>query len=65
MRQRGELEQQKYKIMTLARKAIRARHAADADDEINEYLPALEARLDALEPGEVFELDVKSILEGS
>lgn len=66
MRQRGELEQAKYKIMTLARKAIRARHAADADDEINEFLPNLERQIDAsIQAGQPFVLDVQSILEGS
>jgi hypothetical protein len=65
MKRRGELEQQKFRIMKMARTAIRAYYASLADDRINDFLPVLEEQLNALEEGVEYELDVKSILEGS
>lgn len=65
MRQLSPIEREKAKLLKLARTIIRARHAAAADDELNEVLPRLEIEIDkAIQAGKVYELDVRSVLEG-
>ena len=65
MRQLSPIEREKAKLLKLARTLIRAKHSAAADDELNEKLPLLELQIDkAIQSGKVYELDVRSVLEG-
>jgi len=64
MRQYGEIEQQKRALLKAARSAIRLKHSLAADEEINQRLPEIERDIDrAIQQGQVFELDVQSILQ--
>lgn len=52
MIQKTPLEVAKYKIMKATRMSIRLKYSLMADEEINERLPELEARIDlALQNG--------------
>ena len=65
MRQLSPIEREKAKLLKLARTLIRAKHSAAADDELNEKLPLLELQIDkAIQSGKVYELDIRSVLEG-
>ena len=65
MRQLSPIEREKATLLKLARILIRAKHSAAADDELNEKLPKLELAIDAaIQSGKVYELDVRSVLEG-
>ena len=65
VRQLSPIEREKAKLLKLARTLIRAKHSAEADDELNEKLPKLELQIDAaIQSGKVYELDVRSVLEG-
>ena len=65
MRQLSPIEREKAKLLKLARTLIRAKHSAAADDELNDKLPILELAIDkAIQSGRVYELDVRSVLEG-
>ena len=65
VRQLSPIEREKAKLLKLARTLIRAKHSAAADDELNEKLPKLELAIDAaIQSGKVYELDVRSVLEG-
>lgn len=65
MRQLSPIEREKAKLLKLARTLITAKYAAARDDELNEKLPALELEIDkAIQSGKVYELDVRSVLEG-
>ena len=65
MRKLSPIEREKAKLLKLARTLIRAKHSAAADDELNEELPKLELQIDAaIQSGKVYELDVRSVLEG-
>lgn len=65
MRQLSPIEREKAKLLKLARILITAKYAAARDDELNERLPALELEIDkAIQSGKVYELDVRSVLEG-
>ena len=57
MRQRSEIEQEKFKLLKVARTLIRAKHAAAADDELNVVLPRLEMEIDkAIQSGKSFDM---------
>lgn len=58
MKQREESEQLRYNALKVARTAIRLKHAIAADNEINDRLPEIEARINELEMrGRAWELD--------
>ena len=62
MRQRTDLEQDKASMLKAYRAAIRLKHSLAADAEINERLPALEAKLDAaLAAGQPLVLEIGEI----
>ena len=64
MIQKSELEQQRANALKALRSGIRLKHSLAADEEINQRLPELEARIDAaLAAGEPLELTVGQILD--
>lgn len=57
-KRRVESEQLKFNALKVARTAIRLRHSLEADNELNEVLPGLEAKIDEFEAnGEAWVLD--------
>ena len=59
---RPELE--KARLLKAVRANIRLKHTLEADAEINEKLPEIEAAIDrAIAAGTVYELDIRSVLE--
>ncbi len=64
MRKQTKAQREKARLLKAARAAIRLKYSLAADDEINDRLPDIEAEIDkALATGEVFVLDVQSVLE--
>jgi hypothetical protein len=60
MRQLSPIEREKAKLLKLARTLIRAKHAAAADDELNQVLPELEIAIDtAIQSGKSFDMGKK------
>lgn len=57
MRQLTPLEIRKAAILKAYRSAIRLKHSLEADAEINETLPEIEDRINALSGGEVLALN--------
>jgi hypothetical protein len=64
VRELTEYELEKARIMKAVRVNIRLKHSLNADEELNAKLPELERRIEAaFNAGQVYELDVKSLLE--
>lgn len=64
MREKSDLEMQRARILKAARTIIRAKHAANADEELNQVLPRLEAAMNkALAQGKEFRFDVRKLLD--
>ena len=67
MRQLSPIEREKAKYLKWARTLIRAKHAAAADDELNEVLPELELRIDrAIQTGRTLDMskELEALLGG-
>ena len=64
MKQLGEIELERARILKAARSYIRLKHSLAADAELNERLPEIEKAMDkAIHSGKEFVLDVRSMLE--
>lgn len=65
MRQRVDIEQEKFKLLKAIRTNIRLKHSLLADDEVNEILPQVEQEIDdAIAAGVPYHFDVDRILNG-
>jgi hypothetical protein len=63
VRQRVNLEQERFAILKTARAAIRLKHSLAADAEINKKLPELDAAISrALQDGKTYALDIASVI---
>ena len=66
MRKRTKTEVERAKIAKAVRTAVRLKHSVAADEEINEVLPVVLKEFDqAIAAGKPFELDVRSVFDGS
>lgn len=66
MRQKDKVELERARITKAVRTAIRMKHGFAADDEVNEVLPKVLKEFElSVNRGEAFQLDVKSVFDGS
>jgi hypothetical protein len=57
MRQRSDIEQEKFELLSAARGMVRLRHRIEADRELNRVLPELERKIDsAIQSGKSFDM---------